>query len=51
MSDPTPSAEHSEPGPRATEREPWQPLGFDKIAAADAEAGSPSGSFDGTTYA
>lgn len=41
--------------PRETEpvaRKPWQPLGFDKVAAADAEAAviPPPGNFDGTGY-
>ena len=32
-------------------RQPWQPLDFEKIAASDAEGATPvPGTFDGTTY-
>ncbi|WP_167737317.1 hypothetical protein [Sphingomonas parva] len=50
MSEPTPSADREEPTPVPSERAPWQPLGYDKIAAADAENSASSGSPDGTTY-
>ena len=31
-------------------RKPWQPLGYDKIAAAEAELGVGGPTFDGTSY-
>ncbi len=36
--------------PAADNRQPWQKLDFEKIAASDAEGTAASGAFDGTTY-
>jgi hypothetical protein len=35
---------------QATERQPWQPLGYDKISAAEAEAGFTGVGGDGGFY-
>lgn len=49
MNDVTPQNSKNETPP-ADNREPWQKLDFEKIAASDAEGAVGSGTFDGTTY-
>lgn len=50
MNDVTPQNSKNEV-PAADNREPWQKLDFEKIAASDAEGATPvPGTFDGTTY-